>query len=318
MLELDPDVREYLGTRTSWVPMHEAGVEAARAAFEAVPQPPGPPMHRVDDHTVEGPHGPLRIRAYRPVDDGTLPAIVYLHGGGMIMGGLDTFDRLARHLARASGAVVLSVDYRLAPEHRYPVANDEAYFAAQWASAQAGELGIDAGRIALAGDSAGAALAAGVTLQTRDGGGVPIAFQLLIYAGLERDDTLPSVREFADGPIITAGDFAWTKALYLGDDPSRDDQYGVPPLADDLGGLPPAIVVTASHDPSRDGAEHYGQRLRDAGNETALLRYPGVAHGFLMHADTHERARLALDEIGGIMRAKFARTARMGEAVRAR
>ncbi len=144
-----------------------------------------------------------------------------------------------------------------------------------------------------------------MTLQTRDEGGAPLVFQLHIYAGIDRDDTRPSVLEFADGPIITAGDFAWTKTLYLGDDPSRDHPYGVPSLAADLTGLPAAIVVTASHDPSRDGAEEYAHRLRDAGVQTAVLRYPGVAHGFLMHADLHARARLALAEIGGIMRAKF-------------
>ncbi|WP_305094524.1 alpha/beta hydrolase [Prescottella sp. R16] len=308
MLELDPDVAAYLGTRENWVPMHVAGVDAARAAFDAVPQPPGPPMHHVEDHIVPGPHGPLRIRAYRPRAAAGLPAIVYFHGGGLIIGSIDHFDRLARLIAQACDAVVLGVDYRLAPEHPFPVANDEAYFATQWAADSATRLGIDPHRIALAGDSAGAALAAGTTLQTRDQGGTPITFQLLIYAGLDRDDTKPSVHEFADGPIITAGDFAWTKNLYLGDDPATDHPYGVPSLAEDLAGLPPAIVVTASHDPSRDGAEEYGERLRDAGVQTALLRYPGVAHGFLMHADRHVRARLALAEIGGIVRAKFAAT----------
>ncbi|WFR72721.1 alpha/beta hydrolase [Prescottella defluvii] len=255
---------------------------------------------------VDGPHGPLRLRIYRPVDAPNLPAIVYFHGGGLVIGSIDTFDRLARLLAQASGAVVVSVDYRLAPEHPYPVATDEAYFATLWTSDNAADLDIDPTRIAVAGDSAGATLAAGVTLQTRDEGGVPLVFQLHLYAGIDRDDTKPSVVEFADGPIITAGDFAWTKNLYLGDDPSRDHPYGVPSLAEDLSDLPSAIVVTASHDPSRDGAEDYAHRLRDAGVQTAVLRYPGVAHGFLMHADHHDRARLALAEIGGLMRAKFA------------
>ncbi|BCN67917.1 alpha/beta hydrolase fold domain-containing protein [Rhodococcus hoagii] len=305
MLELDPDVAAYLGTREDWVPMHVAGVQAARTAFESVPQRPGPDMHRVEDRVVDGPHGPLRLRIYHPVDAPDLPALVYFHGGGLVIGSIDSFDRLARLLAVASGAVVVSVDYRLAPEHPYPVATDEAYFATQWVAGNAAGLGIDGDRIAVAGDSAGATLAAGVTLQTRDEGGAPLAFQLHIYAGIDRDDTRPSVLEFADGPIITAGDFAWTKNLYLGDDPSRDHPYGVPSLSADLTGLPAAIVVTASHDPSRDGAEEYAHRLRDAGVQTAVLRYPGVAHGFLMHADLHARARLALAEIGGIMRAKF-------------
>ncbi|WP_018178124.1 alpha/beta hydrolase [Jongsikchunia kroppenstedtii] len=302
---LDSDVAAYLGNR-AMVPMHVAGVEASRAAFEALPQQPGPDMHSVQDRVVEGPHGDLLLRIYRPVDEPDLPAMVYLHGGGLVIGSVRTFDRLARFLAEAARAVVVSVDYRLAPEHPYPVASDETYFAVQWTATNAADLGVDTARIAIGGDSAGAALAAGAALQTRDEGGAPIAFQLHIYGGFERDDTRPSVLEYADGPIITAGDFAWTKDLYLGDDPSKDHPYGVPPLADDLSGLPPAIVLTASHDPSRDGAESFGEQLRDAGVQTALLRYPGVYHGFMMHADDQSRARLAMAELGALMRAKFA------------
>ncbi|EGD53866.1 alpha/beta hydrolase [Gordonia neofelifaecis] len=302
---LDADVAAYLGDR-KMVPMHVAGVEAARAAFEALPQARGPEMHSVDDRTVDGPHGRLRLRIYRPLDEPALPALVYLHGGGMVIGSIETFDRMARLLAEASSAVVVSVDYRLAPEHRYPVASDEAYFAMQWTVENAATLGIDARRVAIGGDSAGAALAAGTALRTRDEGGAAIAFQLHIYAGMGRDDDHDSIREFADGPIITAGDFAWTKGLYLGDDPSTDHPYGVPSLAEDLSGLPPAIVVTASHDPTRDGSEKFGERLRAAGVQTALLRYPGVFHGFIAHTRTQSRARLAMAEVGGLMRAKFA------------
>ncbi|MEV5541547.1 alpha/beta hydrolase [Saccharopolyspora shandongensis] len=308
MVSLDPDVAAYLaGRNENWVPMHVAGVSAARTALAGLPRRPGPRMHRVEDRVIAGPHGPLRLRIYWPTGADVLPAVAYFHGGGMVIGSIDDFDILARFLAEASGAVVVSVDYRLAPEHPYPVATEEAYAAVQWIGDTAAELGVDPTRVAVAGDSAGATLAAGVALQTRDEGGVPLVFQLHLYAGIDRDDTRPSVLEHADGPIITAGDFAWTKNLYLGDDPSRDHPYGVPSLAADLSGLPDAIVVTASHDPSRDGAEEYGLRLRDAGVQVALLRYPSVAHGFLMHADHHARARLALAEIGGLMRAKLRR-----------
>ncbi|UUW87949.1 alpha/beta hydrolase [Pimelobacter simplex] len=311
MTALDPDVAAYLAGRgETWVPMHVAGIEASRAALAALPRREGPAMHHVEDRVVDGPHGPLRLRVYRPSAEPDLPAIAYFHGGGMVIGSIDDFDVLARLLAEASGAVVVSVDYRLAPEHVYPVATEEAYFAVQWLAGAAAELGVDAGRIAVAGDSAGATLAAGVALRTRDEGGTPLVFQLHLYAGIDRDDTRPSVREHADGPIITAGDFAWATSLYLGPDPERDHPYGVPTLARDLSGLADAIVVTASHDPARDGAEEYGERMRAAGTQVALLRYPGVAHGFLMHADRHERARLALAEIGGLVRAKL--TARAG------
>ena len=308
MTELDTDVAAYLEARRStWVPMHVAGISASRAALAAMPRRTGPEMHTVEDKILDGPHGSLPVRVYRPSSPTRLPAMAYFHGGGMVIGTIDDFDIVARFLAEASGAVVMSVDYRLAPEHQYPVATEEAWFAVQWLAAHADELDIDAARIAVAGDSAGATLAAGVALQSRDEGGPPLSFQLHLYAGIDRDDTRPSVIEFADGPIITAGDFAWAKNHYLGDDPSLDHPYGVPSLADDLSGLADAIVVTASHDPSRDSAEEYGLRLRDAGVQVAMLRYPGVAHGFLMHADHHSRARLALDEIGGLMRAKLKR-----------
>lgn len=309
MLELDPDVAAYLGGHAKvWTPMNEVGVDVARAAMAQMPRQTGPEMHAVADHVIDGPHGPLPVRVFRPIDAPVLPALVFMHGGGMVVGSVDSYDGFTRMLAEATSAVVVSVDFRLAPEHKYPVASDETYAAVQWLGANAAELGVDPARIAVAGDSAGAALAAGAALQTREEGGVPLAFQLLVYAGLDRDTSWPSVSEFADGPVITKADFAWTKNLYLGEDASLDHPYGVPSLAEDLAGLPSAIVVTASHDPSRDGAEDYGHRLRDAGVQTAIMRYPGVAHGFLMRANEQKRAKLALAEIAGLVKAKFAQS----------
>lgn len=304
---LDPDVASYLAARQQyWKPMYEAGVEASRTMMESLPRAAAPEMHRVDDRVVPGPHGPIPIRVYRPTEAAVLPAMLYFHGGALVIGSVESFDSMARFLADATGAVVVSVDYRLAPEFPFPVASDEAYAATRWVVDHAAELGADPGRVAVAGDSAGATLAAGVALRARDEGAPAPLFQLLVYPGIDRSLEWPSVREFADGPIVTAGDIPWSMNMYLGDDPSRDHPYGVPSLADDLSGLPPAIVVTASHDVARDGAEDFGCRLRDAGVQTALLRYPGVAHGFLMHAGEHARARLALAEIGGLVRAKFA------------
>ncbi|MFC9787498.1 alpha/beta hydrolase [Rhodococcus sp. NPDC127528] len=307
MTELDPDVASYLSARQQyWRPMYELGVQASRSMMESMPRTPAPEMHAVEDRTLPGPHGPLSVRVYRPNDAATLPAMVYFHGGALVIGSVESFDSMARHLAAATGAMVISVDYRLAPEFPYPVASDEAYAATRWVLENAAELGTEPNLVAVAGDSAGATLAAGVALRARDEQAQSPVFQLLIYAGIDRSLEWPSVLEFADGPIVTAGDIPWSMNMYLGDDPSRDSPYAVPSLAEDLSGLPPAIVVTASHDVARDGAEDYGRRLRDAGVQTALLRYPGVAHGFLMHADAHARARLALAEIGGIARAKFA------------
>jgi acetyl esterase len=294
-------------------PLHTLGVAGARALSASGRQPPAPEMAEVADTSFDGPHGPVPVRAYRPhgayqqhgiATESAVPgaAIVYFHGGGMILGSIATFDSLARHLAAACGAVVLSVDYRLAPEHPYPVASDEAYAAVAWAAEQAAALRIDPARLAVAGDSAGGSLAAGVTLRARDEGGPRVAAQLLLYPGLERAVDRPSMTELADAPMLTRDDIIWMKSLYLGEDPAADTAYGVPALAADLAGLPPAIVVSAQADPLRDGVEDYGQRLRAAGVRTALLRYPGVCHGFLSHTGLITRAQAAMTDIGALTR----------------
>ena len=303
---LDPDVAAMVRAlrAAGRGPLHTLGVAGARALGAAGRQPPAPEMAEVTDTAFDGPHGPVPVRGYRPqgVATGAAPAIVYFHGGGMILGSVAMFDSLARHLAAACAAVVLSVEYRLAPEHPYPVATDEAYAAVEWATAQAGALGIDPARLAVAGDSAGGSLAAGVTLRARDESGPPIAAQLLLYPGLERDVDRPSVIELADAPMLTRDDITWMKNLYLGGDPAADTAYGVPALATDLSGLPPAIVVSAQADPLRDGVEDYGQRLRAAGVRTALLRYPGVCHGFLSQTGVIARAQAAMTDIGALTR----------------
>ncbi|WP_141576569.1 alpha/beta hydrolase [Actinomadura sp. WMMA1423] len=306
MVVLDPDAQALVeaakaaGAKT----FREIGIEGVRSRMESLPPARTPEMAEVADLVFDGPHGTVPVRLYRPHPGGG-PAIVYLHGGGMIMGTLDSFDGLARNLAASCAAVVLSVEYRLAPEHRYPVASDEAYAAVAWAHAHAAALGIDPGRIAVAGDSAGGALAAGAALRSRDENGPPIAVQMLFYPGLERAVDRPSMIEFADGPVLTRPDVIWMKEQYLGPDEAADTEYGVPALARDLSNLPDAIVVTAEVDPLRDAAEEYGRRLREAAVPTALLRYPGVCHGFLSQAARLRRARVAFTEIGALARAKF-------------
>jgi acetyl esterase len=266
-------------------------------------------MHEVTDYTMDGPHGPVALRLYRPVATAGLPVLVYFHGGGMVIGDLDSFDSFARRLAATSDAAVLSVDYRLAPEHPYPVANDEAYAAVAWVHEHAADLAVDATRVGVAGDSAGGSLAAATALWRRDHGEPPPAVQLLMYPGLERyNPGRPSMVEVADGPMLTAADVVWFKDQYLGSDPGTDTAYGVPMLATDLTDLPPAIVVTAGVDPLRDSGEAYGHRLRDAGVRVALLRYPGVCHGFMAAAAAIGAGRDAFAEAGALVRAKFATT----------
>ncbi|TDC71569.1 alpha/beta hydrolase [Actinomadura sp. GC306] len=310
MVLLDPDAQALVDAATAAgvKTFRETGIEGIRSRLESLPPAPAPEMAEVEDLAFEGPHGTVPVRLYRP-RAGVGPAIVYLHGGGMVMGTLDSFDGLARNLAASCAAVVLSIEYRLAPEHRYPVASDEAYAAVAWAHANAAGLGIDPARIAVAGDSAGGSLAAGAALRSRDENGPPIAVQMLFYPGLERAVDRPSMIEFADGPVLTRPDVIWMKEQYLGPDESADTEYGVPALARDLSDLPDAIVVTAEADPLRDAAEEYGRRLRDAAVPTALLRYPGVCHGFLSQAARLRRARAAFTEIGALARAKFGQPA---------
>jgi acetyl esterase/lipase len=303
----DPDAAAILermaaaGSRS----LSELGVAGVRDLMENMPRPPGPQMESVEDVQLAGPHGPLLVRLYRPSSDRVSPAIVFFHGGGMVMGSVDSYDHLARQLAASCSAVVASVDYRLAPEHKYPTATDEAYFATQWIFEHAGEVGCDARRVAVGGDSAGGCLAAAVCLMARDRGGPSIVAQLLVYPGVDRDYELPSIHEFADGPILTLPDIVWMKDAYLGTGDSPDHPYAVPANCADLSDLPEAIVVTAANDPIRDGCEKYGLRLRDAGVQTALLRYPGVYHGFFSQGHLLRRAQMAMGEVAALMRTKF-------------
>lgn len=289
-------------------PMREIGVEGARRNLESIVRPAGPEMRSIADTGFEGPHGTVAVRVYRPVvaPAADAPALLWFHGGGMIMGSLDSFDRLARDVAEATGAVIANVDYRLAPEYTYPVAHDEAYAALCWFHEQASVLGVDAGRIGVGGDSAGGGLAAATALRARNEDGPAIAQQVMFYPGLERRCDRPSMREFGDSPFLTAADIDWMKDLYLGDDPATDDEYGTPALASSLAGLPPAIIAVGHADPLRDGVEDYGNRLRDAGVPTAQLRYPGVGHGFAMQTATVARARAAMAEVGALVAARFA------------
>jgi acetyl esterase len=285
--------------------LSELGVAGARDLMENMPRPPGPQMESIEDVVLPGPYGPLLVRLYRPSSGEVPPAIVFFHGGGMVMGNVDSYDHLARQLAAACSAVVASVDYRLAPEYKYPTATDEAYFATQWIFEHASEVGCDARRVAVAGDSAGGCLAAAVCLMARDRRGPAILAQLLVYPGVDRDYEQPSIHEFADGPILTLPDIIWMKDAYLGTGDSPDHPYAVPANCADLSNLPEAILVTAANDPIRDGCEKYGLRLRDAGVQTALLRYPGVYHGFFSQGHLLHRARVAMGEVAALMRTKF-------------
>jgi acetyl esterase/lipase len=303
---LDPDAAARVASFGPIAPMRDRGVTAVRAAIEAAPLPEGmPAMDSIADHAAPGPAGPIPLRIYRPTDEVNGPALVYFHGGGLVMGTNHSFEPLARTLAAVSGAVVISVEYRLAPESAPPAQFDDAYAATAWVSAHAAELHVDPTRLAVVGDSAGGSLAAAVALAARDRSGPRLCAQVLLYPGLDRDMAAPSITAMPDAPMLHHDDIVYMHELAdCGVTPH--DHYRVPAYAHDLSGLPPAIVVTGECDPIRDWGERYAARLRAAGVQTTLTRYPGVYHGFLMRSDATARGRLAIAETGALLRAKFA------------
>lgn len=303
---LDPDAAARVASFGVIPPMRRRGLAQVRAAIESAPLPDGmPQMAGIAETAISGPGGLIPLRIYRPAADSNGPVLVYLHGGGLVMGSNHSFEPLARELAAAAAATVIAVEYRLAPESPPPAQFDDAYAATEWVSRNADELGVDTGRLAVAGDSAGGSLAAAVSLAARDRGGPAIFTQVLMYPGLDRDMTAPSITALAEAPMLTRDDIDYMHALADGDGGLPHDPYLVPAYAADLSGLPQAIVVTAGCDPILDWGERYAARLCDAGVQTTTTRYPGMYHGFLMRSDATARGRLAIAEIGALLRAKF-------------
>jgi acetyl esterase len=245
------------------------------------------------------------VRVYRP-EDSPAPILVYLHGGGWVYGGLVTHHGLCATLARMSGCVVCSVDYRLAPEHRFPAAIEDAWAVTAAIAEYAGELGGRTGELALGGDSAGGNLAAVCARRARDAG-VPVALQLLVYPVCDADLETSTYREFADGYSLTAGSMRWFWDHYLPEDSGDRFHPDASPLrADDLSGTAPALVITAECDVLRDEGEAYAKRLADAGVPVTLTRYEGMIHGFFRMPGVITRANVAIGEAAVALREAFA------------
>jgi acetyl esterase len=284
-------------------PPHEIPVADARAAHSQQAARlcgPGEPVAEVRDLRVPSADGEVPVRTFRPESDGPLPVVAYLHGGGWMMGTLDSYDSLLRALANASGAIVAGVDYRLAPEHRYPAALDDSLAAIGWLADHAAELGGDGGRLAVAGDSAGGNLAAVAARRLRE----VVRFQALIYPVIEPEFGNGSYREFSDGHGLSSASMQRFWRLYLdGANPADPDAS---PLRADLAGLPPAYVLTAEKDVLRDEGEAYADALRAAGVPTELVRWPGTIHGFFRWLAVTPAARAAVDAVGARLRAALA------------
>ncbi|MBW0101940.1 alpha/beta hydrolase [Pseudonocardia sp. KRD291] len=271
----------------------------------------GPPeqVARVEDATAPGPGGDIPVRVYVPSvpgSTGPLPTLVYFHGGGWVIGDLDTHDGVCRSLANRAGAVVAAVGYRLAPEHRFPAAVDDAYAAVVWASTAIAGYGGDPARLAVGGDSAGGNLAAVVSQTARDSGGPAIGFQLLLYPVTDRHDDSPSMKQNARGPMLSRAWMEWFTGFYQsGPDDGMDPRMS-PARAADLSGLPPALVVTAELDPLRDQGVAYAAKLAGAGVATEHLPVDGVFHGFIQMAGVLDPAREVLEHAGRALRAALA------------
>ena len=258
---------------------------------------------RVDDRLVPGAGHDIPVRVYTPQDaiGGDAGLLVWIHGGGWVIGDLESADATARGLANRSGAVVVSVDYRLAPEHPAPAALEDALAALTWSVENAELLGVDASRVAVGGDSAGGNLAAALCQRVRDEFGPDIDFQLLIYPAVDCTMSHPSIEENAEGYFLTSDAMTWFTAHYLGDiDPKHPS---VSPLhADTLAGLPAALVITAEFDPLRDEGEAYAAGLREAGVPVEAVRYDGQIHGFVSMAALLDDGKAALDRAGAAVR----------------
>lgn len=274
------------------------------------------PLPRVEDVTIRGAAAAIRARLYAPGDDGgPRPLVVYYHGGGWVVGSLETHDPACRFLARAADVCVLAVDYRLAPEHPFPAAVDDAFAAFRWAVREADALGCDPGRVAVAGDSAGGNLAAVVAqLATRDGGPRP-ALQILVYPVTDLSRKHASYRLFADGFFLTEHEMDWYRGHYLPDDAAARDPRASPLLATDLRGVAPAIVLTAGFDVLRDEGEAYARRLAEAGIPVRHRRHAGLIHGFCNATGVSRSARTAMSESAAWIREALATPLPMREVV---
>ncbi len=276
----------------------------ARVMFKALSQFDQPEeVTRVDDRVVPGAGNDIPVRVYTPHDavGGDAPLLVWLHGGGWVIGDLDTADATARALANRSGAVVVSVDYRLAPEHPAPAPLEDALAALTWSVENAELLGVNAARVAVGGDSAGGNLAAALCQRVRDEFGPDIDFQLLVYPAVDLTVGHPSYDENAEGYFLTRDSMVWFIGHYLGATDPKDPSVS-PLFADSLAGLPPALVITAEFDPLRDEGEAYARALRDAGVAVEAVRYDGQIHGFVGLAALLDDGKHALDLAGAALR----------------
>jgi acetyl esterase len=272
-----------------------------------VPLEPGPEVASAEDHAIPHPTGTIPVRVYTPHGNGPFPVLVWFHGGGWVIGSLESADGTCRRLTAGAACTVVSVAYRLAPEWKFPTAAEDSYAATVWVARNAPSINVDTSRLAVGGDSAGGNLATVVALMSRDRGGPPIVFQLLIYPVTDRNFSTNSYRENATGYRLTRDHMRWYWDHYLRTDADAANPYAAPLQAADLSGLPPALIITAEFDPLRDEGEAYAEGLRQAGVPTTCTRYAGVPHLFYMVPGRIAEARRAIDQSCAALKTAFGR-----------
>ncbi len=278
--------------------MADTTPEQMRDGYKLVGGMSGPPadLATVEDRMIPGPAGELAVRVYTPKGDAPFPVVVFFHGGGFTIGSIETHDIVCQQLASGADAIVVSVEYRLAPEHPFPAAFDDAVAATQWIHDNARTLGGDPERLAVAGDSAGGNLAAGVSHHARDAGGPPIRFQLLIYPTVDARLGHPSMKENAEALFLGEDTMSWFFDHYTPAREDRADPRVSPLLRREFADLPPALIITAEYDPLRDEGEEYGEKLRSAGVPVTVTRYDGMTHAFFQLGGVLDDAKRAMNE----------------------
>ena len=307
-MPLDPQAQAYLeqvaAAGAPTVNMMSPAV--ARANAEKASLPPGPEVAKVEDRTIPGPDGEVPVRVYTPAGPGPFPVLVWFHGGGWVRGSVNISDGTVRHLTNMGDCVVVSVDYRLAPEAKFPAAAEDCYAATAWVGANTSSINADPDRIAVGGDSAGGNLAAVVPLMARDRGGPSLLHQVLVYPVIERDFTTRSYTQCSEGYSLTRDAMVWFWDQYLRDEGDATHPYVAPLHAKDLSGLPPALVITAEFDPLRDEGAAYARRLSEAGVPTKHSDYSGMIHGFFRLWWAMDRSKEALSEVAATLKEAFA------------
>jgi acetyl esterase len=309
-MPLDPKVKEflYIMKKIGAPPVSSMTPEEARRSILDKPKLPfsPPPISRAADSVIPGPGGDLTIRVYTPEGKGPFPILIFSHGGGFVLGNLDTHDPVCRNLCAGAGCVVVAVDYRLAPENKFPAATDDCLAATCWAAENAEALGGDPNRICVGGDSAGANLSTVTAMRIRDEGGPNLRGQLLVYPLTDyHTPGTPSIKKFA-GLFLTWEEMVWFAEQYIGD-PSEIDHPHVHPLrARDLSDLPPALVMTAEYDPLRDEGERYAERMASRRVPVRHIRYNGMIHGFFGFLGIFDQAEQAHNDACGWLKNRFA------------